>query len=272
MSEIFRKNSIKNYYDPEHLNRAVKIASSFSWLGILAAAVLIVAVLFWSFFGNIPKIVSVKAVFCDKENVLAVHTTVSGSLRNYNVGEGDKVKKGQTVAIVKHLDKDVLIKSPFDGTVGEMLYQKNEIIYAYDEILWLTPDVEGENVVVSYIPVTQSDKIKSGMETKLSINDDQVCFEGEVLAVGDYPASDKNMRYVIGRDNALKKSLTNEHVVVAVVYRIKNKQARGSYILSDNRKISVKKGSIVKAKILTEDRPPISLLFGFLTSGEAKSE
>ena len=271
MNSSFRKKSINNYSDSERLDRAVKIASPLSWLGIIAAALMIVSVIIWSFFGSIPEIKTVKAVVSDKSNALAVHSFVSGRLTGYTVGEGDKVKSGQIVAEVESSGKIVAVTSPFDGTVGTFLFSENDIIYAYDEILRLTPKVDGDTVAVSYVPVSQSGRIASGMEVKLYLNSESSCLEAEVIAVGDCAASEKNMRYVIGRDNSIRKSLSDERAVAAVVYKIKNKQINDDFLI-DNRRIPVKNGSIINAEIIIENRAPVSFLFGFLTSGEAEGE
>lgn len=272
MPELFRKSSIKNYSNSEQLDRAVRVASPMSWIGIIAVGVLIISVVLWSFFGSIPEVKSVKAVISDKMNSFAVHTPVSGSLMSYAVGEGDVVKKGQIVATVKHSGEKIAIKSPVDGNAGKLLLSKDTVVYAFDELLRVTPKTSGEIVAMSYLPVTQSNSIKAGMEAKFYIKDEDVCLDGEVLAVSDYAASNKNMKYVIGRNNSVRKSLTDKQAVASVIYKIKNKQINGSYVLSDNEMISIKKGSIVRAKIITEYRAPVSLLFGFLTSGEAKGE
>ena len=268
MSKIYRKASINNYSDPEQTDRAVRITSPYSGLWIIAAALLIGSVIVWAVFGSIPDVMSVKAVLSDKTNSFAVHSSVSGSLTEYKVDEGDEVKVGQTVAIVRYSGKNVGIKSPINGTVGELLFREGEFIYAYDEILRITPAVSDENVFVSYVTVTESSKVKVGMEARFFI-DESSSLDGEVIAVGEYAASQKNMRYIIGRDNSLRNSLTKGQAVTAVVYRIKNKSVNGEYVLADNRKTTVKKSAVVKAKIITRNRTPVSLLFGFLTSGEA---
>src|SRR5215470_12995897 len=63
--------------------------------------------------------------------VIDVHAKVSGYIRHIYVDIGDKVRKGQVLAVLEVPELDAQLK----GTVAEVAYSKDEITRAQHEVL-----------------------------------------------------------------------------------------------------------------------------------------
>ena len=55
-SELFRKTAIDNVRTPEQLNDYIKVTTPGAWLVLAAVTVLLVALLYWGFFGQVQVI------------------------------------------------------------------------------------------------------------------------------------------------------------------------------------------------------------------------
>ncbi len=55
-NELFRKTAIDNVRTPEQLNDYIKVTTSGAWLVLAAVTVLLAALLFWGFFGQVQVI------------------------------------------------------------------------------------------------------------------------------------------------------------------------------------------------------------------------
>ncbi len=55
-NELFRKTAIDNVRTPEQLNDYIKVTPPGAWLVLAAVTVLLVALLYWGFFGQVQVI------------------------------------------------------------------------------------------------------------------------------------------------------------------------------------------------------------------------
>ncbi len=55
-NNLFRKTAIDNVRTPEQLNDYIKVTTPGAWLVLAAVTVLLVALLYWGFFGQVQVI------------------------------------------------------------------------------------------------------------------------------------------------------------------------------------------------------------------------
>ncbi len=114
MSEntLFRKKSLDSISSPEQLNEYIKVSNPSVWLVISALFILLAAVLFWGFTGNLPTTISVKG------------EALNGNILCYVAAEdADKIEIGQTVTAEKG---NLKLKGQVSG-IGEIPMSAAEI-------------------------------------------------------------------------------------------------------------------------------------------------
>ena len=268
MNDIYRKKALKNTYSPEQLDKAIVITSPLSRLGIIGVLVFIIAVIAWSVFTTIPTVVNAKGIYTEKTDVLSVNSDCSGTIHKYYIHSGGNVKKGDVVADIKtNSGKIRNIKSNYSGIISNILFNINDVVYSTDEIMRITPDGNSKNYVVCYIPLSQSNKIKEGMNVTLypnlnySVNDTHL--NGKIKYLSEYSADEKNIYLILGKNSSLKQMLLKDEAVIEAVCEINNKQNNNEYITNDNKRIVLKNKSVLAVRIITENIPPINKLFSF---------
>lgn len=268
MNGIYRKKAIKKANSTEQLDKAIVISSPFSWVGIIGVSVFIIAVILWSVFTTIPTVVSTKGIYAEKADVIAVNSDCSGTLQKYYINSGGSIKKGDVIAEIKtNSGKIKKIKSDRDGIIGNVLLNENDVVYSSDELIRITPEDIPENCVVCYLPLSQAESIKEGMSVTLypnlnySVNDAHL--NGDIKYISKYPADEKNISLVLGKNSGLKRMLLKDEAVIEAVCKINNKHDKNKYITNDNKKIILKNKSVLAIRIVTENTPPINKLFSF---------
>lgn len=268
MNGIYRKKAIKKANSTEQLDKAIVISSPFSWVGIIGVSVFIIAVILWSVFTTIPTVVITKGIYAEKADVIAVNSDCSGTLQKYYINSGGSIKKGDVIAEIKtNSGKIKKIKSDRDGIIGNVLLNENDVVYSSDELIRITPEDIPENCVVCYLPLSQAESIKEGMSVTLypnlnySVNDAHL--NGEIKYISKYPADEKNISLVLGKNSGLKRMLLKDEAVIEAVCKINNKHDKNKYITNDNKKIILKNKSVLAIRIVTENTPPINKLFSF---------
>ena len=91
--------------------------------------------------------------------------------------------------------------------------------------------------------------------------------KARVINIDSHAASASGMAYILGSDNNLSSVFTANGAVVAVTCELyPSKESVSGYYWSNNkgRKVEVSNGSLVNAKIITEEIAPITKLFAKL--------
>lgn len=96
--EIFRKVSLERLSSPEQLDVLMKVTSPLGWLSLLSAGLLLVAALFWGFFGSIATTVTGNGILVKTGGVLDIESPAGGQVTAIYVDGGDVVSKGQLLA------------------------------------------------------------------------------------------------------------------------------------------------------------------------------
>ncbi|BAY36668.1 secretion protein HlyD [Nostoc sp. NIES-2111] len=97
---IFRKESLERLSSPERLDQLIQVVSPRSWLPLTSLGLLVSSALMWSVFGRIPITIEGQGVLVYPSKVIAVQSDSSGQLVQLNFKVGDKVKKGDVLAVL----------------------------------------------------------------------------------------------------------------------------------------------------------------------------
>ncbi len=83
-STIFRKVSIERLSSPEQLDQLMQVTTTKSWVALCALGSLLIAALFWGFFGSIPTRVQGMGVLMRTGGVYDVVPLSSGQITEVN--------------------------------------------------------------------------------------------------------------------------------------------------------------------------------------------
>lgn len=269
MAELYRKSALERISSPEQLDKALKITSPMSWLALIAITLIIVVTLLWSIFGTIPVTVTTNGVISSAVSTNAVHIEESGTIVSVLVRPGNELHLGDAVLTYKTGNGSVkTLCSNHVGTVSETLTKPGDAVVQGSEVIRVSPSVSSDQVVVCYISLQDAKKLARGMNVYvyLSSAKSQVYghMEARVINIDSYAASSNGMSYVLGSDNNMTSQFLQNGAVVAVTCELYPDPAtRSGYYWSNEKgaSLEVTNGSLVSAKVITEEIPPISKLF-----------
>lgn len=146
----FRKAALKHRATPEQLDQLIRITSPQSWIVLVAVCLFVIAVVLWGFFGMIPTRVEGKGLLlAEKGNIYAaVAPEGSGRIVKVAVQPGDKVKKGQVVAVLKRPDliKEVMVTRSYIKHLREKYNTLSQT--AKKEIVQQKKHIAAQNIVL----------------------------------------------------------------------------------------------------------------------------
>lgn len=151
MSGIYRKKAIDRLSSPEQLDRMVPIASSSTWMLIIAVGIITVACLTWAFGGSITESYYavgffdpvIEEVSQQVEGKTAVCFVPQSYISYVSVGMRVNVKThvGSVGAVIKHIDSAIASQ-----------YSMNEILGNSDLIYYLPSN---EPVIAVYCTIEE---------------------------------------------------------------------------------------------------------------------
>lgn len=92
--EIFRKSALDRMASPEQLDTLMHITSPRGWIALLSIGFLLLMVVLWSIFGEIPIKIYGKGILVNKGGVFRVKTAGAGEVTEVHIREGFRVNKG----------------------------------------------------------------------------------------------------------------------------------------------------------------------------------
>ncbi|MBU0945844.1 MAG: NHLP bacteriocin system secretion protein [Proteobacteria bacterium] len=91
--EIYRKSALDRMASPEELDTLMRITSSRGWIALLTMGFLLLMVVLWSIFGEIPIKIYGKGILINRGGVQRVKTAGAGQLVEVHIREGFRVNK-----------------------------------------------------------------------------------------------------------------------------------------------------------------------------------
>lgn len=257
---LYRKSSIEKLSNPEQLDKAITISSPLSWLILIGLALGIAAVLLWSVRGSLPVTVTASGVAASPADACAVYAECGGVVTEVLKNPGDPVQAGEQVAVIHLADgQDSAVLAQYSGTISTALVQEGSPASIGSELFRCTPAGQGQ-FFVCYVPAAQAAGLEKDMKVLLypaGSRQGSGRMEGQIETVGAYPANVENMRYVLGTGNLMAEQFAAQGPVTAVTCRVTSDSAD-----------PVPKGTLMTAKIITQEAAPITRLLGGLAGKE----
>lgn len=272
MAELYRKSALEKISSPEQLDKALKVTSPLSWISLIGVTLIIVVTVIWSVAGTIPVTVTTNGIIASPVNTNAVYTGNAGAVVSVYAAVGDEIYQEDEIAQVRANDGTTYtIESDQVGTVSRVDVSVGDTVGQGTSILHVSPKAESPQVVVCYVKMSDVKKISRGMPVYVYLNaaDSQRYghMEARVINIDEYATSNAGMNYVLGEDNNLASSFTKSGAVAAVTCELyPSKESESGYFWSNKKgkELTVTNGSLVSAKIITEEIAPITKLFSKL--------
>ena len=269
MADLYRKSALERISSPEQLDKALVITSPMSWLALAGVTLIIVVTLVWSIIGTIPVTVTTSGVISSANSTNAVYIEDSGTVQSVLVRSGTMLHIGDPVLNYKLGNGTVkTLYSNQVGTVSAELVKAGDSVVQGSEVVRISPSVTSDQVVVCYVGLQDAKKLERGMDVYvyLSSADSQTYghTQARIVNIDSYAASGTGMTYVLGTDNNLASHFLQNGAVVAVTCELYPDDTTVSgYYWSNEKgaKLTVSNGSLITAKVIIEEIPPISKLF-----------
>lgn len=97
-TQLFRKKSLEQLQSPDQLDSLLTVTSLRGWIALTGTVVLLIVILVWGFFGNLPVNVNGQGIFLSSGGIQNVISNENGQISDISVEPGDMVEKGQVVA------------------------------------------------------------------------------------------------------------------------------------------------------------------------------
>lgn len=99
-TSIFRKVSLERLSSPEQLDQLLTITSLRAWVALAAVGIFLFALLVWSIFGSIATPVYGTGMIMKYGGLISINAKEDGVLQTFYANLGDKVKKGDCIAVI----------------------------------------------------------------------------------------------------------------------------------------------------------------------------
>lgn len=274
MANIYRKAALDKISSPDQLDQVTRISNPLSWLALSSITCLIVIITIWSFTGSMPESVNCTGVIAQSVGTNAFYSSWEGTVKETYVAIDQKVIPDQPVMTVISRGQDQLITSDQYGYVSKVLKQRGETVSSAEEVVRLSPDTDGEMVVVCYVPLTVSGKVQRGNRAYVNLSyaekETYGHMVGRVINIDGKSATENGMKQVLGSGNNMTSVVNKDNVaVVAVTCELMladdaNDPGRNNPFFWSNEKGKnnrIENGAVCNVQIITKEVAPIEKLF-----------
>lgn len=272
MADLYRKSALERMSNPEQLDKVLKVTSPMSWIALIGITVIIIVTLVWSIIGTIPETITAKGIVSAVVGSNSVYTEDAGKVVSLRVREGDEVHLGDPVMTYRNSSNEIVeVYSDQVGVVSDLVVKKDDEFTPGKDVIRVSPIAQDSQIVVCYVPLAKAKKLERGMQVNITLDSLDSNSYGNMVArvinIDAYATPKEGMNSVIGKDNNLESTFNEDGAVVAVACELYPSTDTVSGYYWSNAKgatVDVKNGSLVTAKIVTDEVAPITKLFSKL--------
>ncbi|MEG1947059.1 MAG: HlyD family efflux transporter periplasmic adaptor subunit [Lachnospiraceae bacterium] len=110
MGNIYRKASIDRLSSPEQLDKLIQITSPSLWISVVGAAIVVASALIWAIFGTLPENVDINGIYMSDAGTQSIYAATGGTVISVPIEKNQKVKKGDTVAVVADEKNEIIVQ------------------------------------------------------------------------------------------------------------------------------------------------------------------
>lgn len=193
-ASFFRKSALEKLSTPEKLDQLIKVTGTKAWIALATVAVALLTGIIWSFAGKVKTKLDVAGVIQGGE-IHDVVTTSQGQLVQLKVKIGDKVNKGDVIAVIQQpelvqqvenakaflsdrkFEMERLLTNGSQGNQiqGELISQNRhtisrEIESENKKLSFLNTQLESENVLLNKALITKAQVAQTKQQIEASKN------------------------------------------------------------------------------------------------------
>ncbi|MFA7577392.1 MAG: NHLP bacteriocin system secretion protein, partial [Candidatus Muiribacteriota bacterium] len=94
---LFRKAALDRLSSPEQLDKTLTIVSLKGWIILAASGLIIVSLLFWSFFGKIPYRITGTGMLIKTGGIYDISHISEGKVTDVRIRVNDIISKGDVI-------------------------------------------------------------------------------------------------------------------------------------------------------------------------------
>ena len=100
-NKIFQQKALDKLKRPEKAGNVFSITTSTGWIALAAVGIMLFSILVWAFFGVMAEKVTGYGIISDDAGVATIAPTSGGRILEMRRKPGEKVEKGDVVAIIE---------------------------------------------------------------------------------------------------------------------------------------------------------------------------
>lgn len=275
--DIFRKVALERLSSPEELDQLMQVTTSKGWLALLSLGILLAAALVWGFFGRIPTTVDAQGVLLRAEGVYNVPAVTAGQVTGLYVNVGDVVAEGQTIARISQAGgaaTGARVVSPQTGRVTEIRTSIGSFINTGAPVVSLEAlDQESKSLeAIIYLPASDGKKAQLNMPVEVTPStvkrQDYGFIPGRIASVSQFPVTKQGMVRTLGSEEMADQFInSNRGALIEIRAQLAEDptSVSGYRWSSKGPNVTIENGTPFSAKVVTEQRSPISLVIPLLT-------
>jgi len=271
---IFRKVSLERLSSPDKIDQLLYITNPYAWISLFGILLILVFVIIWSIFGEIPIKIEGNGMLMKSGGVLNIQNIAVGIIEDINISPGDYIKEGEIIAKIRRINEEkspiTNVVSPYSGMVIEVMVNRGSLVLQGDVVAGIEPsDGSGGSEDIQaliYIPVSEGKNIKVGMSAYISPStvkkEEYGYLMGKVSAVSSYPATFQGMMKILGNESIVKSLSSSGPVIALKVELIPSDGNPSGFEWSSKNGPDAKilGGTICFGYVVVERRRPISFV------------
>ena len=207
---------------PDQIGSTLRITALPTYLIALTAILLVGAFFVWGFLGTVSDKVYYSGVVFPQEGTADVSLPNRGMVRTIFVHSGDRVSKGQSVALISMEDSYSILTSTVEGTVISTKVD-NEPFEAFEPIISVVsgnPAQTQRSMLIAYIDNAGQRDLREGMTAQVWPEDekrDEIGYvRGVVTRIDRYPVSASEVRQTLKNEEMAQRLLSSGEMMYQV--------------------------------------------------------
>ena len=255
---------------PEQIGSLLKVTALPTYLLALTVGLLLGAFFVWGFLGTVSDKVYYSGVVFPLEGTTDVSLPNRGMVRTMFVHSGDRVNRGQTIALVSVEDSYSILTSSVEGTVISAKVD-NEPFEAFEPIVSVIDSLGNrsrESMVIAYVNNAGQRDLKEGMDAQVWPEDekrDEIGYvRGKIVRIDRYPVAANVVRQTLKSEEMAGRLLASGEMmyqVTIVLRRSGEDPSRYDWSFGEPEDVSMNVGTYCSVLSETRRRSMFRYLF-----------
>ena len=216
------ENREQTLQSPDQIGSLLKVTALPTYLLALTVVLLLGAFFVWGFLGSVSDKVYYSGVVFPMEGTSDVSLPNRGMVRTMFVHGGDKVTRGQSVALISMEDSYSILTSTVEGTVIDTKAD-NEPFEAFEPILSVVSAGDHPSrraMLIAYIDNAGQRDLREGMSAQVWPEDekrDEIGYvRGKVVRIDRYPVAADQVQQILKSEDMAKRLLESGKMMYQV--------------------------------------------------------